>query len=101
MMMSLEDPQAEEGKGKYETITTLLKKKKKKMGLHKSNICTKRMLEEGRMDTVSCRVRDERTGGAKNGSQHKGVRNGQAGSFQWRKGRPERSWGSRADKESR
>lgn len=40
-----------------------------------------RMLEEGRVDTVSCRVREERSGGAKNGSQHKAVRSSQAGSF--------------------
>lgn len=30
---------------------------------------------------MSCRVREERTGGAENGSQHKGVRKSQAGSF--------------------
>lgn len=35
------------------------------------------------MGTVSCRVREERTGGATNGSGHKGVRRSQAGSVQW------------------
>lgn len=63
-----------------------------------------RTSEEGRRGIVSCRVREERTGGAENGSQHKGVRKSQAGSFSIEeKGVPEArgGGGSRDDTESR